>query len=105
MSTPSPTASRMASIPIAEVARIEPRSCFLDPACSNDLCFMFAPSLFRIIGSRKESCELPGPDRIRIGIHHYCFSDWQGRITIAHATDGAGAVTLCSSVGRRFGLG
>jgi hypothetical protein len=33
----------MAIIPIAEVARIEPRSCFLDPTCSTDMCFMFSP--------------------------------------------------------------
>src|SRR6185503_6774869 len=60
MSTPSPTAKRMANIPIADVARIEPRSCFLDPACSTDLCFMFSPSYDEWFGSRKKRFNYQG---------------------------------------------
>src|SRR5687767_15607025 len=40
---PKPTASRTANIPIADVARIEPRSRFLLPACLFDLFFMCFP--------------------------------------------------------------
>src|SRR5215213_7605521 len=51
MSMPIPTASSTANIPIADVARIEPRSRFLS-TCSTDLFFMFAPSYIRTkIGS------------------------------------------------------
>jgi hypothetical protein len=42
MSMPIPTASSTANIPIADVARIEPRSRFLS-TCSTDLFFMFCP--------------------------------------------------------------
>src|SRR5215510_9180516 len=47
MSIPKPTASRTANIPIADVARIEPRSRFLLPACLFDLLFMCFPLLLR----------------------------------------------------------
>jgi hypothetical protein len=44
----------MANIPTAEVARIEPRSCFLDPACSVAVFFMFPPHSLSIF-----DCRLP----------------------------------------------
>jgi hypothetical protein len=57
---PIPTASSTANIPIADVARIEPRSRFPFTACS-DLFFMFAPNDIRTkIGSRKRGVSYQG---------------------------------------------
>src|SRR5215217_7706185 len=110
MSTPSPTANSIDTIPMADVARIEPLSRVLLFACSIDLFFMFPPLLsvpFPIancrfmwlrrvstklaIGNRQlKYRELPGSNSFRIEIHLHCFGDWQGRISVAHSTGRAG---------------
>src|SRR6185503_17522674 len=75
ISTPRPTASSTANIPIADVASTEPRSCLLFSACSTGLFFIDSPSRFERDRLEKESYfvpgALPGLNGSRIGIHHY----------------------------------
>src|SRR6476619_5354391 len=57
-----------------------------------------------MIRLEKEEVQLPGLNSFGIQVHPYCFSDWQGRVSVAHAADSAGRAGLSSRVGR-LGLG
>src|SRR6266566_5530878 len=58
MSTPSPTASKTESIPIADIAKIEPRSPFLSFPCAN--LFIFASFLNPLLQEGKPDYGLRG---------------------------------------------
>src|ERR1041384_256107 len=94
ISTPRPTASSTANIPIADVASTEPRSRRLFSACSTGLLFMIPPQTFERCSARESELAIitgasPGLDGFRIRIHHHGFGDWQGRLMLAHASDSA----------------